>query len=908
MKRWLLAIVAVLLGCVVASQVDAQATSGRLAGRIADEDGMPLPGVTVTIQSDVEIGGSKLAVTGTDGRFVFVGLTPGEYTVRAGLDGFGTEERRGVKVDLGGTSSLNITMSVAQFEDEITVVAESPVIDTTQVNTEQVFSVDYLNRAAVGASNRSYQSVLTQAAGVAGGSNPNVFGSTMGENAYYVDGAETSDPVTGTWGVNFNFDAIQEIQFQTGGFEAQYGRSTGGLVNLVTKSGGNRFSGSVDLRYRDDSFLTDGEHFDTSERDEKFEDYGFTLGGPILRDRLWFFVAYEKPKTTFTPIDSELSRIFDGDYYLGKLTWQIHPNWRAVGKYSADPATITDRNASQWVAPGAGYTTDQGGDIASAELQAVLSDSLFWNTILSRQRIEYSDTPTSGDLETIHHYNYQTYMSTENYWNQQYSDRDRDEFKTNLTWFVDDLGGSHEFKGGFEFTDGFFSSANCNTGAVGGTVCEPGNPGHWFGDLGDPAYPYYMSEADSEGFLDYTSGLTTLYVQDNWRLAPSLTLKLGLRYDRATFDGDTGEQVADLNTLQPRIGVAWDIANTGKNVVRLSWGRFMHPSALFLPEIASSRASTATDWYACSSTAGWWYGIAPEDCRTVMEASGWLWREDPEGWDPYGWYSGHWIYGSEPDQIDPSLDPTVAEEFIVSYERALAPHTSIEFSYVDKKTTDIIEDTCNGNWPEVAASDACDFYVAANLPDLSRDYQGFMVKFESRTLAWFHILSSYTYSTSEGNIEYTQAQGADFDFYPHHFVNRYGYLSDHRKHRFKLNGYFLLPYNFTLGIDSFYSSPYRWTPTENRADDPSIPYGFRYAEPRGSGEGSSAYRTDLQASWALVLRNTRFQIIGTVYNVFGTEYGTTTCTSVSGCGSYETGETTEWATPRRYEIGLRFEF
>ena len=334
----------------------------------------------------------------------------------------------------------------------------------------------------------------------------------------------------------------------------------------------------------------------------------------------------------------------------------------------------------------------------------------------------------------------------------------------------------------------------------------------------------------------------------------------------------------------------------------------MHPGTLALPEIAASRASTATDWYACSSTAGWWYGVAPEDCRTVMEGFGFLWRDDPEGWDPYGWFSGYWIYGSEPDQIDPSLNATVAEEFIISYERALASHTSIELSYVDKKTTDIIEDTCNGNWPEVGGSEECDYYVVANLPDLSRDYQGFMAKFESRALAWFHILSSYTYSTSEGNIEYTQSQGADFDFYPHHYVNRYGYLSDHRKHRFKLNGYFLLPYNFTLGIDSFYSSAYRWTPTENRVDDPTIPYGFRYAEPRGSGEGATAYNTDLQASWALDLRNTRIQIIGTVYNVFSTEYVTQVCTAVSGCGGYETGEATAWTTPRRYEIGLRLEF
>jgi hypothetical protein len=908
MKRFLSGVVAVLLGLGIVTTVDGQSTSGRLIGRVTDTDNRPLPGVTITIQSEVEIGGPKPAVTDADGRWVFVGLTPGEYSVRANLEGFGSEERKAVKVDLGGTSSLNISMSTARFADEITVFAESPVIDATQVNTEQIFDVDYLNRAAVGADNRSYQMVLKQTAGVTGGSNPNVFGSTLAENAYYIDGAETSDPVTATWGVNFNFDAIQEIQFQTGGFEAQYGRATGGLVNLVTKSGGNRFSGSVDLRYRDDSFLTNGDHFDKSDRDESFKDFGFTLGGPIVRDRLWFFAAYEKPKTVSTPLDSELSRVFDGDYYLGKITWQVHPSWRAMGKYSADPATITDRNASQWVAPEAGYTSEQGGDVASVELQAMLGKSLFWNTILSRQRIDYSDTPTSGDLETIHHFNYDTGMFTANYWNQQYSDRDRDEFKTNLSWFVGNLGGSHEFKGGAELTDGFFASANCSTGAVGGTVCEPGNPGYWFGDLGDPAYPYSMSQEDSPGFLEYTSRLTTLFVQDNWRPTPALTLKVGLRYDRATFDNDTDAEVADLGSLQPRIGAAWDVGGNGKNVFRFSWGRFMHPNSLSLPEITASRASTTVDWYACSSAAGWWFGIAPADCQAMMNLLGWLWTEDPEGWDPYGWFSANQAYGFEPDQIDPSLNPTVAEEYILSYERALAAHTSIELSFIDKKTTDIIEDTCNGNWPEVGASEECGYYVVANLPGLERDYRGFMAKFETRALAWFHLLSSYTYSTSKGNIEFTQSQGTAFDVYPYHFVNRYGYLSDHRKHRVKLNGYVLLPYQFSLGIDALYSSPFRWTPTANRADDPTIPYGVVYTEPRGSREGSSEYRIDLQAAWAFDVKNTRVQLIGTVYNLLSTEYGILVCTGISGCGDYALGETTEWETPRRYELGFRVEF
>jgi hypothetical protein len=897
-----------VMALAIVTGLEAQTTSGRLIGTVVDTSDQPLPGVTVVIESEVLIGGPRSTVTEADGSFSFIGLSPGFYRVRAELPGFMIQERAEVKVNLGGATALKIEMAEGKFDEEINVVADSPVVDPTQVNTEQVFTLDYLTHAAVGSNNRSYQSVLSQAAGVTGGGNPNVYGSTLGENAYYVDGAETSDPVTSTFGINFNFDAIQEIQFQTGGFEAEFGRATGGIVNLVTKSGGNQLSGTVDLRYRDQSFLTDGDHFDKDERDEVFEDYGFTLGGPIIRDKLWFFASYEWVNSERTPIYSVTTRDFEGDYYLAKLTWQPAPAWRAVAKYSADPATIYDRNASQWISEEAGYTTEQGGPMYSAELNGVLSESLLWNLTYSNHMIDYSDSPTSGDLETIHHYNYDTGLSTANYYNQQYSDRDQQEILTNLSWFVDDLAGSHELKLGVELTDGFFRSGNCYTGTEGGNVCAAGESGFWYGDLGDPAYPYHMREGISEGFLDFDSKLNTVYVQDSWRPQPNLTLKIGVRYDQSQFQNDVGDEIADLKKVQPRLGFAWDIGGQAKNLLRASWGRFMHPSALTLASSAASRASTAVYWYACSSAAGWWYGVAPEDCQQTMADWGWMWTEDREGWDPYGWFSGGWVYGSSANWIDPNLEPTYADELIIAYERELFNRTSIELTYVDKKTKDIFEDTCNGNFPEPGASSECGYYVFANFDSLKRDYEAWMVKVESRAFEWLYVIGSYTYASSEGNIEYTQNAGYDYDIYPWHFENRYGYLSDHRQHRFKLNGYVRLPLDFVIGFDAFWSSAFRWTPTGDNVDFPEMDYGTYYVEPRGSRKGANAYNVDLQISKGFNIKDLRLELLGVVYNLLSTEYVTGYCSDISGCGSYATGDPTSWSTPRRYEVGFRFEF
>ena len=307
-------------------------TTGQLSGRVVDDTGGALPGVTVTVSSPALIGGSRTQVTEADGGYNFSALPPGVYGIRAELQGFVPQERSEVEVRLNRTTQVSFEMGLGEFTEEVEVVAETPVLDTQQVSTSQTYTEEYLENAAIGSTNRSYQSVLTQAAGVVGGSNPNVFGSTEGENAYFIDGMDSTDPVTATFGTNLHFDAIQEINFETGGFEAEFGRATGGVVNVITKSGGNDFSGTFDVRYRDTDFYESGDHFDPDANTTSFLNPAGTLGGPIVRDKVWLML---------TLITSAESTPWPPNW----LAERARSRWRSIA--ASNPAMSTTRPRSR---------------------------------------------------------------------------------------------------------------------------------------------------------------------------------------------------------------------------------------------------------------------------------------------------------------------------------------------------------------------------------------------------------------------------------------------------------------------------------------------------------------------------------------------------------------------------------
>ncbi len=906
-------VVVLAVALLVGGGSDAQTTTGRIIGAVTDESGQPLPGVTISISSPALIGGAQTKVTGSDGGFLFVSLNPGDYTVKAELSSFVSQERQEVKVPLGGAAALNITMPQGTFESEIEVSTAAPVIDPTQVSTGHVYDAVYIQAAAVGSANRRYYRVIGQAPGVTGGDQKNVFGSTLSENAWFIDGIDTTEPVTSTWGTLYNFDAIAEIQLQTSGFEAEYGRATGGLVNLITKSGGNQFSGTFDVRYRDDGFQEDGDHFDSSTQETSYQDIAATLGGPLLRDKLWFFVAYEIFNSELTPSNAPSTRDFEGQNYNAKLTWQVAQSWRFVARASGDPAEIANDNASQFVAPEATSRQEQGADVFAVELNAVLSDRVVWNTVAGLYRSTLDVVPMSGDLETPSHFNSSTFLTTGNFPEQSYSDRDRDDLATDLTVFVGNLGGSHEFKLGLQYSGTELRGTSCLTGSEGG-ACSPGSVGFAYEDFGAAfALPSQMTETVTAGRQTYTGQIYTAYLQDSWRVLSNLTIKAGVRFDQVSYDNNAGRQIADMSVTQPRIGIAWDVMNDARNVVRADWGRFMDPASLSLPFVLRAANEPSSLWYSCS-TWGFLIGVPdPSQCGDFATLFGFQYRpDDPDGMDPFGWYLLPWnVSGVGGSLVQSDLQPTSADTLSLSYEREVGNRASLELTYVNKKTRDIFEDTCAGNYPEPTEGVPCDQYILANLPDLARDYQGYILRFETRSFSWLTLLASYTYSKSEGNLEWSQGASEDFDLYPWHYDNRYGYLRDHRKHQLKLNGYFYLKGDWTIAFDGFWSSAFTWEPQATPLDflDPSFWYGVYYVEPRGSRDGFDAYDLNLQLSKGFRFGNqVRAVLIGTVYNTLSTEYGTSVCSLISGCGSFVTGEAIAWSLPRSYELGFRIEF
>jgi uncharacterized protein (DUF2141 family) len=676
--RWDIAGSTVLIVLLAAAVGSAQTTTGRLIGTVIDDAGGALAGATVTIASPALIGGAQTRITDEHGEFSFISIAPGEYAVRAERAGFIPQERTRVKVSLGHAVSLTIELPLGTFSGEIVVVDETPVVDPTQVNTGQVFEQSYMQNSAIGSVNRDYLVIVNQAAGVAGGgswegfSQPRVFGSTIGENAYFIDGMDTTNPTMATATGALNFDAVGEIQFQTGGFEAEYGRATGGIINVVTKSGGNRFSGTVDVRYRDQSFQESGDQFDTSELDTSFQQVGFTLGGPIVHDRMWFFGSYQWTDDEFTPIASPTTNIVNGQNSLAKITWQIADSWRLTGRYSADPKEEENWNASRWVMPDATAVSKDATTVVAGELHSVLSDSLLWHATLGRYEYEYERYPQSGDLQTIGHYNYSTRLSTRSYGHQQYWKSPRTDVTTDLTWFVDDLAGSHELKGGVEFSDiAHVEEGFCLTGAPNGERCAEGVPGFRFYDIeSEGTLPLLMLEDYGFSNAEYTGTVSTAFVQDAWRVTRDLTLKIGLRYDAVTYDDNEATEVADMDKLQPRLGIAWDLTGNARNVVRASWSRFMHPEALSLPAWASTQQSGSSFWYSCSGAVPLYLGISvtsPEECAAVAADLGFPYRLDHEGWDPLGWVLPPWeIYASEPSRVAPGLRASYADELILA--------------------------------------------------------------------------------------------------------------------------------------------------------------------------------------------------------------------------------------------------
>lgn len=574
-------------------------TTGSIKGVAVDDGGIEVPGVLITVASEALIGGAQQQYTTPEGRFYFTKLPPGIYSVRAEMAGFATKEYPSIQVLIGKNVTLDIEMVVQQAEMEIIVEDERAAIDTEQASSSTVLTSDFLERVPTG---RDYLSALSAAPGVIGSGNANVAGAAYNENTYMIDGINVTDPVTGTFSLNFNFDAIEQLEIITGAFDAEHASNLGGIVNIVTDTGGNTLEFQTNIFYSngnwapktDARYAADGVQIAPTGFDSQFDTYqiGAKVSGPIVRDKAWFIISYNGVRSRIANVGIDLPRDYEGHYVLGKLTAQPSAAHRFTIFMQTNPTTIDNGiQGDRFVNPDAQSRQGQGGVVASLQWDWFVTPESFLETKATVQKsyIESSGVPCTHDrdlgyhpcdadelentidLETPGRLGSFNAFNSQNYYFYQFDDRYRYRAESKLSLLqkvLPFLPGSHDFKAGFE--------ANAVRhdrilGYIGNT---------YYVDLNEVSYDpdtfqnYYWIETTDTVRYQTTGEHYGAFIQDVYKPIDNLTFRYGVRYDKSVQRTDQDEAFLNYGVWGPRFYATWDPWGDQQTKILGGYGRF----------------------------------------------------------------------------------------------------------------------------------------------------------------------------------------------------------------------------------------------------------------------------------------------------------------------------------------------
>lgn len=531
--------------------------TGAIRGFVKDNEGNPLPGVNIVI-SGPAIMGTRTATTNEEGAFRVPLLPVGVYSVTAELQGFQKIKRENIEVTLGGTITLTIEMVPAKVEEEVVVTAASPVVDVKTSSVANVFKSDLLLSLPIG---RALANIVTLTPGVV--SAANVRGGTAANTIYQVDGLYANDPDNAQLGVNLDFNLMEEVNVITGGMPAEVGISSGGFVNVVTKSGGNKFSGLLDFRYTDDSMskpVITEDHLRALGLGRPTVDlYNYNIsgsfGGPIIKDKLWFYAngRFGKSETpsgfvkwtapTGTTYD-EFNRTAKSWGSFLKLTFQPTQNLRLVLNGNLQETYRNTRANGLYMPFDCHYHDDPWGNYNGFGALTWIVDP---NTILEFRGgyliVSAWLTLVRSELDNVA-YNYDSYTGYyfgTGYRTNEWIGRPSKQASVHLTRFQDNvLGGDHEIKAGLEVVTGACNWSSWKKNPLGITWYN-GSPYYWRGVYGlSEAHPtygdgqillYVMGQTRENSMAKSANVRYSAYLQDSWTIKHRLTINLGLRYD-----------------------------------------------------------------------------------------------------------------------------------------------------------------------------------------------------------------------------------------------------------------------------------------------------------------------------------------------------------------------------------------
>ena len=668
-----------------------------------------------------------------------------------------------------------------------------------------------------------------------------VYGSTGLENSFVIDGVLTSGVEYGAQGKELNYEFVQELDVKTGGYQAEYGRSTGGIINVITKSGGNQFHGEAFVYYDNDSLQANNKHknetlYGTFEGFNRL-DFGASLGGYFVKDHLWFFGAYDRVQNTTKqtisqpgpnfgePADTDSTR----DLASAKLTWMITPSHSLVGSFFQDPRDdVGAVNDGAHPLERAARDLRGHAGLRRPGLQPALQRPL---RLELRSRGPGRDPPgrelrpagTRRRRDPVHRPEQQPGPNRR-------IRPDPGEEASSATWARSPARrylGNHEIKGGVEYLE---DEADVIKRESGGQLVTILNIE---GYNGPPVYQHFYWTIPTAALPDNvpTDQLNatpyhrtySFYLQDSWSVLPNLTVNAGMRYDnQQIFSGDGTRQINLTGSWAPRIGFAWDPTNDGKSKVFGSFGYFYEqiPMDLVIRSFSSERQPTIYNFDPTS--------VVPDLGAAILVG-------DEAASQFPGTTSaccGGKIFGGFNSLADAGISGQYVREGIVGVEREVAPNFAVGAKFIYRDLPRIIEDYlcadgvnyCIGNPTEegMETLSTLDYNFRFPAPLQKRIYKGFQFDATKRFSDCWSVLASYVYSTLQGNYDglfapYTQPRGtadpnisALYDYYDFFTAGPVrdgvaqpftanGYLSNDRRHQVKASGVYTTPFNLVGG-------------------------------------------------------------------------------------------------------------